>query len=119
MQWQPEVMALISQRRFDDSDLIYRRVIFGSRVPSVVTPSCVLVGETVSGKTLQIYIRKLRIATEEIDFAMGGDEHSGMAFKGVAMVDDTPLVTNPSWPYNASYATQDNVMFFAWLNSET
>jgi hypothetical protein len=119
MQWQPEIVALISQRRFDDSDLTYRRVIFGASVPSIVTPSCVLAGETVSGKTLSIYIRKLRIATEEIDFLMGGDEHSGMAFKGVALVDEAPLTTNPTWPYNSNYATQDNIMFFAWLKSET
>jgi len=118
-QVQPETIALVSQRRFDDTDGTWRRVISGSEVPSPVFPSCVLVGQTVDGNELRFYVRRLQITSEDLEIILGGDDYSGIPFKGTAQKDETPLTTNPTWPYNAAYANQDNIAFWAWPKTGT
>lgn len=117
MQIQPETMALILQRRFDSSDSTYDRVIIGSDMPVMLYPSVVLIGQMASGDELRLYIRRLQIATEDLDIKLGGDDYSRIPFKGTAQVDDDPLGTNPDWPYNPTYGTQDNIAFWAWPKS--
>lgn len=113
-QIQPETIALISQRRYDDSDADWKRVIIGTDVPAALFPSCVLIGKTVDDKELRLYIRRLQITSEDLEILLGGDEHAGVTFKGTAQKDPDPIVTNPDWPFNATYADQDNIAFWAW-----
>lgn len=113
-QLQPETLALIMQRRYDDSDATWRRVIIGAEVPAAVFPSCILVGKTVDGNEVRLYIRRLQITAEDLEIILGGDEYASVPFKGTAQKDETPLVTNPTWPHNATYADQDNIAFWAW-----
>ena len=113
-QLQPETIALISQRRVDTSDGTWDRVIFGEHVPSPIFPSCILVTQTVDGLEVRLYIRRLQITSEDLEVILGGDDYSSIPFKGTAQVDSEPDVTNPAWPYNAAYSTQDNIAFWAW-----
>jgi hypothetical protein len=113
-QLQPETMALIMQRRYDDTDASWNRVIIGSEVPAAVFPSCVLIGKTVDGNELRLYIRRLQITAEDLEILLGGDDYAGLPFKGTAQKDTAPLTTNADWPYNPSYADQDNIAFWAW-----
>ena len=113
-QLQPETIALLSQRRFDDSDASWDRVIIGHEAPAAVYPSCILIGKTRNARELRLYIRRLQITAEDFELILGGDNYATVAFKGTAQKDETPLTTNPDWPYNASYAEQDSVAFFAW-----
>ena len=117
MQIQPETMALVTQRRFDDSDEEFDRVIMGSVAPSPIYPSVVLIGQMVSGEELRLYIRRLQITQEDLEIKLGGDDYSNLPFSGTAQVDDAPLTTNPDWPYNSTYGTQDNIAFWAWPKS--
>jgi len=117
MQIQPETMALVTQRRFDDSDEEFDRVIMGSVAPSPIYPSVVLIGQMVSGEELRLYIRRLQITQEDLEIKLGGDDYSNLPFSGTAQVDDAPLTTNADWPYNATYGTQDNIAFWAWPKS--
>jgi len=112
-QLQPETLALVSQRRYDTSGT-YRRVMMGSTAPSPVFPSMILIGQTVDGNELRLYIRRLQITAEAFEVMLGGEEHASIPFKGIAQKDSTPLTTNPTWDYNAAYATQDNIAFWAW-----
>jgi|GEM_PF-2199748 len=118
-QLQPETIAFISQRRYDATDPTWRRVHYGTQVPVPVFPSCVLVGQTVDGNEIRFYIRRLQIATEDLEIVLGGDEYASVPFKGLAQKDATPLVTNPTWPHNEAYADQDNIAFFAWPKTGT
>lgn len=113
MQIQPETLALIMQRRYDESDATYNRVIIGSVAPSPVYPSVILVGQMVSGEELRLYIRRLQITAEDLDIKLGGDDYSSLPFKGTAQVDGDPEMTNPTWAYNPTYGTQDNIAFWA------
>ena len=113
-QLQPETMALIMQRRYDDTDTTWRRVIIGSEVPPALFPSCVLIGKTVDGNELRLYVRRLQITGEDLEILLGGDNYASVPFKGYAQKDPTPLVSNPLWPYNPTYANQDNIAFWAW-----
>lgn len=113
-QFQKETLALVSQRRVDESDATWDRVIMGQVAPSPIFPSCVLIGQTVDGRELRLYIRRLQITAEDLEITLGGDAHADVPFKGTAQIDSAPLTTNPTWPYNASYATQDNIAFWAW-----
>jgi len=113
-QIQPETIALVSQRRYDDTDVDWKRVIIGTDVPAAVFPSCVLIGKTVDDKELRLYIRRLQITSEDMEMVLGGDEHAGVAFKGTAQKDPDPIVTNADWPFNVNYADQDNIAFWAW-----
>ena len=113
-QLQPETMALIMQRRYDDTDTTWRRVIIGSEVPPALFPSCVLIGKTVDGNELRLYVRRLQITGEDLEILLGGDNYASVPFKGYAQKDPTPLVSNPLWSYNPTYANQDNIAFWAW-----
>lgn len=113
-QLQPETIALVSQRRYDNTDQNWNRVIMGSDVPSPVFPSCILIGQNVDGNELRLYIRKLQITSEDLEIILGGDDYASVPFKGTAQKDDAPLTTNPTWPYNPAYANQDNIAFWAW-----
>lgn len=117
MQIQPETMALVMQRRFDDDDATYDRVIMGSAVPTPLYPSVVLIGTATNGDELRLYIRRLQITSEDLEIKLGGDDYSSLPFKGTAQVDDDPLTTNPTWAYNTTYGTQDNIAFWAWPKS--
>lgn len=117
MQVQPETLALIMQRRYDSDDATYDRVMIGSILPTMLYPSVILVGQNVSGDEVRLYIRKLMMAVEDLDVKLGGDDYSRIPFKGTAVVDDAPLTTNPTWPYNATYGTQDNIAFWAFAKS--
>lgn len=117
MQIQPETMALVMQRRYDDSDDVYDRVIMGSVAPSPLYPSVVLIGQMVSGIEMRLYIRRLQITAEDLEVKLGGDNYSSLPFKGTAQIDSAPLTTNADWPYTASYGTQDNIAFWAWPKS--
>jgi len=113
-QLQPETLALIMQRRYDDSDANWRRVIIGTEVPAAIFPSAILIGKNVSGSELRLYIRRLQIVAEDIEILLGGKEYASIAFKGLAQRDPEPRTTNPTWPYNQAYANQDNIAFWAW-----
>lgn len=113
-QLQPETIALVAQRRYDNTDQTWNRVIMGSQVPSPVFPSCVLIGQTVNGSELRFYIRRFQITAEDLEVVLGGDDYASVPFKGIAQKDDAPLTTNPDWPYNPAYANQDNIAFWAW-----
>ncbi len=113
-QLQPETLALIMQRRYDNSDGDWERVMIGTDVPAAIFPSCVLIGKNVNGKELRLYIRRLQIVAEDIEILLGGNEYASIAFKGLAQRDLEPLVTNPDWPHNPLYANQDNIAFWAW-----
>lgn len=117
MQIQPETMALVMQRRFDDDDATYDRVIMGSTVPTPLYPSVVLIGTATNGDELRLYIRRLQITSEDLEIKLGGDDYSSLPFKGTAQVDDDPTTTNPTWAYNTTYGTQDNIAFWAWPKS--
>ena len=113
-QLQPETIALISQRRFDDSDANWNRVIIGHEAPPAIYPSCILIGKNKSGREMRLWIRRLQITAEDLELTFGGDNYTSAPFRGTAQKDETPLVTNPDWPYNASYAEQDSIAFFSW-----
>lgn len=113
-QIQPETMALVMQRRYDDDDTTYNRVMIGAHAPTPLYPSIVLIGQTVDGVELRLYIRRLQITAETLDIMLGGDNYSSLPFAGIAQVDDDPLTTNPLWAYNSTYGTQDNIAFWAW-----
>lgn len=118
-QLQPETLALVMQRRYDDSDDQWQRVIIGTEVPAAIFPSAILIGKNVSGNELRLYIRRLQIVSEDIEILLGGNEYAGVRFKGIAQKDATPNVTNPTWPYNPAYANQDNIAFWAWPKAST
>jgi len=113
-QFQPEVLALVMQRRYDETDAVWRRVIAGSEIPAAIFPSCMLVTQTVDGNELRLYIRRLQITAEDLEVTLGGATYSSVPFKGTAQKDPTPLETNADWAYNPSYADQDNIAFWAW-----
>lgn len=113
-QFQPEALAWVYNRRYDESDGTYNRVLFGTTLPTLETPSCVLIGATKDGEEMRLYIRKFQMGTETVESIFGGDDYTNIPFKGTAIKDEAPLTTNPTWPYNASYGTQDNIAFFAW-----
>ncbi len=118
-QLQPETLALVMQRRYDDSDDQWQRVIIGTEVPAAIFPSAILIGKNVNGNELRLYIRRLQIVSEDIEILLGGNEYAGVKFKGIAQKDATPNVTNPTWPYNPAYADQDNIAFWAWPKAST
>lgn len=118
-QLQPETLALVMQRRYDDSDTQWQRVIIGTEVPAAIFPSAILIGKNVNGNELRLYIRRLQIVSEDIEILLGGNEYAGVKFKGIAQKDATPNVTNPTWPYNPAYADQDNIAFWAWPKAST
>ncbi len=113
-QLQPETLALVMQRRYDDSDDQWQRVIIGTEVPAAIFPSAILIGKNVSGNELRLYIRRLQIVSEDIEILLGGNEYAGVKFKGIAQKDIAPKTTNPTWPYNPAYADQDNIAFWAF-----
>jgi hypothetical protein len=98
-QFQPEVLALVLQRYLDDTDSAWTRLLIGSEVPAALFPSAVLIGKNVNGKELRLYIRRLQIATEDFELAMGSDEYGSISFKGYAQRDNDPIRTNPAWLY--------------------
>jgi hypothetical protein len=112
-QLQLETIGLLLQRRYDTSDGTYARIMMGTEIPTPVYPSVILIGQTVDGVELRLYIRKLLVMPEDLDIKMGGDTYSSLPFKGTVQKDDAPTTTNPTWPYNASYANQDNMAFWA------
>ncbi len=118
-QIQAEVLALILQRRYDDTDSTYNRVTIGSVTPVPLYPSVVLIGQTKDGVELRLYIRRLQILAEDLDIKLGGDNYSQLPFSGLAQVDSAPLTTNSTWAYNPSYGTQDNIAFWAWPKSSS
>lgn len=111
-QFQKENLALVMQRRIDTDDAIYDRVIMGTQVPPAIFPSCILIGQNVDGDEIRLYIRRLQITAETLEIAMGADEYSSIPFVGTAQKDETPLITQPDWPYNASYENEDNIAFW-------
>jgi len=113
-QIQPETLALIMQRRIDTSNADWVRVIIGTEIPPAIFPSAILIGKNVGGRELRLYIRRLQIVAEDIEILLGGNEYASVKFKGIAQRDPAPLTTNPSWPYNANLATQDNIAFWAF-----
>lgn len=113
-QLQPETMALIMQRRYDDTDTEWRRVIIGTEIPAAVFPSAILIGKNVNGNELRLYVRRLQLVSEDIEILLGGKEYASVAFRGLAQRDLAPKVTNPTWPFNELYAEQDNIAFWAW-----
>lgn len=117
MQIQPETMALVMQRWYDSDDKTYDRVIIGTTSPTPLYPSVVLIGQMVSKIELRLYIRRLQITSEDLEIKLGGDNYSSLPFKGTAQRDPDPLTTNPDWPYNPTYGTQDNIAFWAWPKS--
>ena len=118
-QLQPETVALIMQRRYDSDDSTYNRVIIGAIMPTPLYPSVVLIGQTVDGVELRLYIRRLQITAETLDIMLGGDNYSSLPFAGIAQVDDAPSTTNPTWAYNSTYGTQDNIAYWAWPKSSS
>ena len=116
-QLQPETIALLSQRTYNSTDATWNRVIMGTDVPTPVTPACILVGQNVNGQELRLYIRKLQITAEDLEIVLGGDDYASVPFKGTAQKDSNPLTTNPTWPYDPSYANEDNIAFWAWPKS--
>jgi len=112
-QLQPETIALVSQRYYDESGT-YRRVVMGSKAPAPLFPSCVLIGQTVDGSELRLYIRRLQITAEDLETVLGGDDYASIPFKGTAQKDTAPLTTNPTWDYNAALGTLDDIAFWAW-----
>lgn len=113
-QLQPETIALVSQRRFDSTDSNWNRVIIGAEAPPAVYPSCVLVGKNKNAKEMRLWIRRLQITAEDFEITFGGDNYATVPFKGNAQRDDSPIITNPDWPHNSAYDTQDNIAFFSW-----
>jgi hypothetical protein len=117
MQIQPETLALIMQRWYDETDSTYNRVIIGSVAPTPVYPSVVLIGQMVNQEELRLYIRRLQITAEDLEIKLGGDNYSSLPFKGTAQVDSAPLTTNSDWAYTAAKGTQDNIAFWAVAKS--
>jgi len=113
-QFQKELVALALQRRVDESDTNYDRVIIGTSVPAPVFPSAVLKGRDVSDRSVDLYIRKFQVSTEDWEVVLGGDDYAGYMLSGRAVKDDAPLTTNPTWPYNPALASQDNIAFWAF-----
>lgn len=113
-QVQKETIALLMQRSVDTTDSTWDRVIMGTELPVEVTPAAVLIGENRDGNEVRLYIRKLRIATETLTINFGAEEYLSLDFRGIALKDDTPLTTNPTWPYNPSKANEDNIAFWAF-----
>lgn len=116
-QLQPETIALVSQRRFDDSHDDWNRVIIGHEAPPAVYPSAVLIGKNKSGREMRLWIRRLQITAEDLEITFGGDDYASVPFKGMAQKDEDPQTTNPMWPYNATYGDQDSIAFFSWPKS--
>lgn len=98
-QVQPEVLALLMQRRYDDGDSEWNRVIIGSEIPSPVFPSAILVGQNVNGSEMRIYIRRMQINSENLEVSLGGEDYSQLQFAGRALKDTDPIVNNPTWPH--------------------
>lgn len=114
-QIQPETLALIMQRRIDDTtDPNWVRVIIGTEVPPAIFPSAILIGKNTGGRELRLYIRRLQIVAEDIEILLGGNEYAGVKFKGLALKDPAPKTTNPTWPYDVTHADQDNIAFWAF-----
>ena len=111
-QFQKETLALVMQRRIDSDDALVDRVIVGTQVPAAIFPSAVLIGQNVDGDELRLYIRRLQITAETLEIAVGADDYSSIPFVGTAQKDETPLVTQPDWEYNATYAKEDNIAFW-------
>lgn len=117
-QIQPETLALMMQRRIDDTtDPDWIRVMIGTEVPAAIFPAAILIGKNVGGKELRLYIRRLQIIAEDIEIMLGGTNYAGVKFKGLALKDPAPLTTNPTWPFNATYADQDNIAFWAFAKT--
>lgn len=113
-QLQPETIALVSQRRFDDSDSNWNRVIIGHEAPPAVYPSAILIGKNKNGREMRLWIRRLQITAEDLEITFGGDDYASVPFKGMAQKDEDPLTTNADWPYTATYGEQDSIAFFSW-----
>lgn len=118
-QFQKETLALTMQRRVDTEDTTWDRVMVGSELPAAIFPSAILIGKTVDNTELRLYIRRLQITAEDLEIILGGDEYSSVPFRATAQKDETPLVTNPLWPYNSTYANQDNIAFWAWPKEDS
>jgi hypothetical protein len=113
-QLQAETIALVSQRRYDDSDDNWNRVIFGHEAPPAVYPSAVLIGKNKNGREMRLWIRRLQITAEDLELTFGGDNYASVPFNGMAQKDEDPQTTNPDWPYNPTYGDQDSIAFFSW-----
>lgn len=113
-QFQKETMALTMQRTVDTSDATYDRVIIGEAVPDPIFPAAVLIGQTVDGDEIRLWVRKLQITSEDLEIILGGEEYSSIPFKGTAQIDVAPATTNPTWAFNAALETQDNIAFWSW-----
>lgn len=112
-QFQKETLALVMQRSVDNTDSEWDRVIIGTEVPAAIFPSVILMGQNVDGDELRLYIRRLQITAETLEIALGAEEYSSIPFVGTAQKDETPLVTQPDWPYNPAKANEDNIAFWA------
>ena len=97
-QLQPETVALLSNRKIVEGDGC-KRVIMGTKLPSVLFCSIELVTQTLDGKEVRLRIRYAQITAEDFSIAMGGTEHASFPFKIEALKDDDPILHNPDWDY--------------------
>ncbi len=118
-QIQPETVALLSQAKVDDTDPDWTRVVHGSDIVATLFPSAVLIGKNVNNREARLYIRRLQIAPEDFEMLLGGTEYSNIPLKGIAQKDETPLITNPDWDYNAAYGDLDNIAFWKFAKTSS
>jgi hypothetical protein len=96
-QFQAETFALVCGAYLDTTGTD-KRVVFGTEIPAPLNCSMILSGKTKDGKAMELYIRKLQIAPETIDLAIGSKEYGTLNFEAAIVPDENPLVTNWSWP---------------------
>ena len=109
-QFNPDSLALVMQRTIDTVTASgYSRILIGSETPSPVFLSMVLIGQTVDGKELRLYIRKLQVSSEDVEVMLGSDKYADLQFKGTALKDANPLVSNPDWDFVSKLIIEDGV----------
>ncbi len=99
-QIQKETLALIMRRRVDTTTGDdWDRVIIGTNLPPQLFLCLVLIGQTVDGEEVRLYIRRFQIAAEDLEVALGADDYASIPFSGIATKDEHPLVNNPDWDF--------------------
>jgi len=111
-QLQPEVMAILAQRLYDDtpfeypatSGKWYTRLMFGSELPAIQYYSAILKGKTVDKKAVYLMLRKCMFAAEDYELQLGSDKHAEIKFKIFCMIDSLPYFHNSEWPLVSKYS---------------
>ncbi len=119
-QFQPDTVALLSQRKIID-ETSSTRVAMGSGAPPPLFCAVELLTKTVDGKVVKLRIRRAQITAEDFQIEMGGSEHAEIPFKLEALKDSDPSDNNSEWDYDgwetitgdttSSDATIDSIAF--------